>query len=154
MELLSDDKFGLLDKVMRSYAYHDSDHVPHATCGGIERLYNANRDMSPTQRDIKLRRAEHDETWRDVPTPLNEDALACLREALRQLNPHYRAVLHAEYRFRGYFKRALTPAQLMRRHGLRYDVDLWRVDLNRALAVVWSLLLRIAGGKFEVWFKA
>ena len=150
--LLSEEHFGVLDKVMRSYAYHDSDHVPHAMCGGIERLYNANRELNATQKDLKLRRAEHDATWRDVPMALSDDVMVCLREVLRQLNPHYRAVLHAEYRFRGFFKKALTPAQLMRRHGLRYDVDLWRVNLNRAMAVVWSMLLRAAGVRFEGWF--
>ena len=153
MQLLTDAEFGLMNQVMRSYAYHDSDRIPHASCGGVERLYNANRELGATEREAKLRQSELQECWHDVPLALGDDAMACVRVALRQINPHYKAVLHAEYRFRGYFKKAMTPAQLMRRAGARFSQELWLVDLTRALAVVLSLMRRGAGDRFDIWFK-
>ncbi|AUZ06342.1 hypothetical protein ADP71_31640 [Vitreoscilla sp. C1] len=152
MQLLSDEQFRLLDKVLKSYAYHDSDHVPHATCGGVERLYNQNRELSEAEQQAKWRQAQNQEVWIDVPAPLPNDALVVLRLALRSMNARITEVLHSEYGFRGFFKKKPSPQQLMRRRGSRYNPTLWTLEVNRAMSVLWSQLKHHAGDKFDVWF--
>lgn len=153
MQLLNDEQFGILDKVLKSYVYHDSDHVPHAVCGGVERLYNQNRELSEAEQQAKWRQSQNQEVWADVPTPLANDGLVILRLALRQMNPQIKEILHCEYGFRGFFKKKPSPKQLMRRRGQRnFDNDLWLCELNRAMSVLWSQLQHYAGEKFDMWF--